>query len=289
MLVHTIWIQDPSGSRTFDIGEWLSLLSLLRNTDYNVVLHTNLVEGQAAYDPYKIVHDRFLVRHRNFEFVVNGVRLRPANISDMERIRILHAHGGIYSDLDIWWVKPLVLDPSVNMVAAFENPGYGTVTNAFLACPNGGWAPLLQLLNMMEGRIAALHARGIVDVTGNPAKGVSKHHTLLWKLTGEFLKERGAVIYEKSHFYKNGWRRIGRELMRLGVPLKPSTDVKALGTAKDRFSLVGSSGFHYFAELFTAEQVLQIPQIKELFVPVLEWGASWLNGAAPKGDRVLVL
>ena len=94
LTVHTIWIQDPSSGRTFGVGEWLSILSLLKNTEYRVLLHTNLVAGQSEYDPYRISHDRFLINQRTFDLTWHGVRMRPANLSDIERVRILYEHGG---------------------------------------------------------------------------------------------------------------------------------------------------------------------------------------------------
>jgi hypothetical protein len=166
---------------------------------------------------------------------------------------------------------------SANMVIAYENPAYKTVTNAFMCAPRGGWPPLLQLQRDMLGRIASLAARGIVDLTGNPTRGISAHHTLLWKLTGETMKEHGAVLIGKRHFYHNGWRRIGRTLRGLGVAFKPSVNPDQLGTTNDKVSLVDIDGIHHFAELFSAEQVLQIPVVAAAFNPVLEWGSVWLG------------
>jgi hypothetical protein len=81
----------------------------------------------------------------------------------------------------------------------------------------------------------------------------------------------------RAHFYKNGWRRIGRELRRLGVELKPTVDVSLLGNTNDRVSLEGVSGFHHFAELYSAEQVLRIPVVEAAFHPVLDWGHKFLG------------
>lgn len=276
-VVHTIWIQDPSSNRTFGIGEWLSVLSLLKNTPYRVLLHTNLQAGQSEYDPYRIQHERFLINYRNFDLTWHGVRMRAANLSDIERIRILHESGGIYADLDIWWMQPLPELPPNELIAAYENPSYRTVTNAFLAATTTNHPVLLELLRQMEARFISLNARGVADLTTNPANGLSPYHTLLWKLTGDIFKQNHASILPRVHLYKNGWRRIGRELRRLGVAMKPSVDLALLGNTNDRVSLGGVCGFHHFAELYSAEQVLRIPEIEAAFQPILDWGHQFLG------------
>lgn len=275
--VHTIWIQDPSSNRTFGIGEWLSILTLLKNTDYRVLLHTNLSAGHAEYDPYRIIDERFVIKQRNFNLTWHDVRMRAANLSDIERIRILHEEGGIYADLDIWWMGPIDLAATGYLVAAYENPSYKTVTNAFLASKEPGHPVLKELLRQMECRFISLQHIGMLDLTSNPATGLSRYHTLLWKLTGDIFKHNQASIMPRAHFYKNGWRRIGRELRRLGVELKPTVDVSLLGNTNDRVSLEGVSGFHHFAELYSAEQVLRIPVVEAAFQPVLDWGHKFLG------------
>ena len=276
-VVHTIWIQDASSDRTFGIGEWLSIVSLLKNTPYRVLLHTNLQPGHAEYDPYRIQHERFLINQRNYDLTWCGVRLRAANLSDIERIRILHENGGIYSDLDIWWSQPVELPTTHTLITAYENPSYKTVANAFIAAREIGHPVLAEILRQMEARVRLVANRGITDLTANPAEGLSPHHTLLWKLTGDIFKQNGAIILGKAPFYKNGWRRIGRELRRLGTEFKPAVIPSQLGNTNDRVTLAGISGFHYYAALFTPEQVLRIPTVADVFQPVLDWGHQWLG------------
>jgi hypothetical protein len=203
--------------------------------------------------------------------------MRPANLSDMERIRILHEEGGIYADLDIWWMEPIDLATTGYLVAAYENPSYKTVASAFLVAKEPGHPVLKELLRQMESRFVNLKSRGILDLTSNPPIGLSPHHTLLLKLTGDILKQNGASIMPRAHFYKNGWRRIGRELRRLNVPMDAVIDTTLLGNTNDHVTLTGTNGFHYYAGLFTAEQVLRIPVIAEMFQPVLDWGHQFLG------------
>ena len=275
MLVHTIWIQDPESARRFGLGEWLSIVSLLKNTSYRCVLHTNLEADPAnPYCPYRITHERFFINQRPYDMKICGVRARPANISDMERIRLLYTSGGMYADLDIWWLQDMDLSCTGPIVTAYENPSYKTVANAFIVAKEASWPPFLKLLDLMHGRFAALAARGITDLRGDPVSGLSKNHTLLWKLTGDFLKEQGASVLGRVHFYKNGWRRIGRELLRNGVPLNPVVDQELLGKTADTLSLEGIAGFHYYAGLFTAGQVLSVPKIRDAFQMTVDWGAA---------------
>lgn len=275
--VHTIWIQDPSSNRTFGIGEWLSILSLLKNTDYPVLLHTNLAPGQSDYDPYRINHPNFQINQRAFNLTWHGVRMRPANLSDIERIRILYEQGGIYADLDIWWLRPIDYGATGPIVTAYENPSYKTVATAFIVAREPCNPVFEEVLHQMEGRFVTLANRGMLDLTGNPPVGLSLHHTLLLKLTGDILKQNGASILGRVHFYKNGWRRVGRELRRLGVPMDTVIDTTLLGNTNDYVTLEGVNGFHYFAGLFTAEQVLRIPVIADAFQPILDWGHKFLG------------
>lgn len=280
MLVHTIWVQDPDSTRRFGLGEWLSIVSLLKNTSYRCVLHTNLeADPSNGYCPYKIQHERFFINQRPYDMTICGVRARPANISDMERIRLLYTSGGMYADLDIWWLQEIDLRCTGQIVTAYENPSYKTVANAFIVAKEASWAPFLKLLKLMEGRFAALAARGIMDLRGDPVTGLSKNHTLLWKLTGDFLKEYGVSVLGRVHFYKNGWRRIGRELLRHGVALNPVVDQDLLGKTADTVSLEGISGFHYYAGLFTADQVLSVPKVRDAFQSVMDWGrdSGWCS------------
>ena len=269
-----VWIQD---ARPFGIGEWCSVLSVLKNTGYSLVLHTNLSPGEAApYDPYNIHHDRFSIEQRVFQMEVEGVRARPANISDIERIRILYERGGIYSDTDIIWRKEIDLSGCGTIVTAYENPSYKTVANAFIAA-EPGWEPFKGLLAEMRGRFIALRARNITDITADPLFGLSKNHTLLWKLTGDFMKHNGATILGKKHFYKNGWRRIGREVVRRGVPLLPQLDPALLGTTADAVNLQDADGFHYYAALFQINQLLSIPCVAALIEPIIVFGQEFMG------------
>ena len=272
-LLHFVWIQGP-GPKTFGYGEFLSVVSALRNTTYQVTLHTNLSANSAnPYCPHRIAHPRFRIQPQDMPLTVHGVTARMANLSDIWRIRVLLEHGGIYSDTDILWLKDVSL-PEADFVAAYENQAYKTVANAFLAAVPG-YAPLAGLLEKFDGVFHALAAKGVTDLTVDPPAGLSKHHVLLWKTTGDFSKAHGALL-GKQAFYRNGWRRIGRCLRRGGVTLKPVVDQAALGSTNDRLQLRDLTGFHYYATLYDIEQLLELPDFRELLTPVLEAATTFL-------------
>ena len=279
--LHFIWIQGDSGKR-FDYGEYLSVVSALLNTTYEVYLHTNLIVAPSnPYDPHKITHSRFHIKHHYMPTEIHGVKARMANLSDIWRIKTLQEYGGIYSDLDIIWFKNLelgVIPPGPVFVSAFENPSYKTAANALLVA-EPGYAPFTGLLEEFDNIFRGLSARGITDLTVNPPAGLPKYHTLLWKVTGDFSKANASLMLGKHPFYKNGWRRIGRCLRRAGVTLKPIVDVDALGDTNDRLQLDGITGFHYYATLFDIEQLLELPDFREKAQPVVDYAATLLSSS----------
>jgi hypothetical protein len=272
-LLHFVWVQGD-GPKTFGYGEFLSVVSALQHTTYHVTLHTNLSATPSnPYCPYRIAHPRFRIQPQDMPLTVHGVKARMANLSDIWRIRVLFEHGGIYSDLDILWFKDVSL-PDAPFVAAYENPAYKTAANAFLASVPG-YPPLKGLLETFDGVFHALAAKGVTDLTVDPPTGLPKHHTLLWKTTGNFSKEHG-VLLGKQPFYRNGWRRIGRCLRRAGVPLKPVVTVEALGATNDRLQLDDITGFHYYATLYDIEQVMELPDFREKITPILDAATTFL-------------
>ena len=276
-ILHFVWIQGAT-SRYPGYGEYISVMSALKNTTYDIYYHTNLVTtGGAAYDPTKIVHPRFHLKQHFMPDVVQGVKCRLSLMSDIWRYKVLLEHGGIYSDLDIIWFKnlePGYIPPGPIFLTAYENPSYKTIASAFLAAePN--FTPIQGLLEQFENILRGLAARGITDITVEPPSGLSRYHTLLWKPSGEFCKEHASLILGKEAFCKNGWRRIGRCLRRAGVPLRPVVEVEALGDTNDRLQFNGITGFHYYATLFSIEQLLELPDFKEQLAPIVDSAATF--------------
>lgn len=279
-LLHFIWIQ---GDRPFGKGEWLSLMSALKNTRYQVRLHTDMTPADVKeYDPLSLRHSRYEVVRHLMSHEIHGVKARMANLSDIWRIKLLHEYGGIYSDLDIIWLREVEWGPfDYRLVTAYEVPSYKTVTNAFIAAAPGH-PRLEELLKMLDDVFVGLAAKGVTDLRTDPPRGLSKNHTLLWKTTGEFMKKHADHILPHRHFYKNGWRRIGRALRDLGVALNPQVDLgagsKSGGDWSAEINMSGITGFHYYAALYDYDQIAQLAPLKphlgwieeyaETFIPV---------------------
>ena len=199
-LLHFIWIQK----KCFGRQEYLCLASALKNTKYRVILHTNLLAGEAGkYCPYALVSDRFSIDYQSYSLVYRGVLLRAATLSDILRIKILQEQGGIYSDLDMLWFKPL---PTwvrwQKLVGIWQNQSYKILTNAIIISRQGyDFDPLLKSFDHI---IDSYRQKGILDLSGDSLK----EHLTLFKATGDFMKQRANFILKARFFMKNNWRKI---------------------------------------------------------------------------------
>lgn len=204
-LLHFIWIEQ---NRPFGRVEYLSLKSALKNTPYKIILHTNLQPGQAGpYDPYVLLSERFSIQHQTYSCVVKGVRVRPATLSDILRIQVLQEYGGIYSDLDVIWLKPFPIPlEDYTLVGTWDNQSYKILANGILASrKNYDFTPLLKTFDEIFDSLAK---KGITSIEGDTLK----EHITLYKATGNFFKEHADHILKKKWFLKNSWKNIWRFL-----------------------------------------------------------------------------
>jgi hypothetical protein len=259
MLLHFIWINK---TQPFAEGEYTSLLSALKNTTYDVRLHTNLKPGQAEHDPYTLLvsyPDRFQIIETIFEEEFEGVRPRLATISDIYRIRILKEHGGAYSDLDILWFKDFPEDlSSCSYAACWENPSYKTVQNAFLYMRKGQ-EEVDELLEEFSVVLKGMKERGKTDLTQSTH---IKDHMLLYHSTANFFKRHCSPM-SKKYLFKNGWRRVGRVVKAAGLPRRFMD--QDFGDTADKIDFKESCGFHYGNYLFPFSSIKQLPALKEFF------------------------
>lgn len=270
-LLHFIWINR--GGSGWGWEQAMSLGSALANTGYDVMLHTDIKPSDSvAYSPYDVSSERLTVIPTEFPERIHGVKMRPANISDWYRIKMLHEHGGLYSDLDILWFRevdfgvPTTTGRPMRLCCAYENPSYKTVANAFIAAVPGHPA-LAELLGLIDEKLARVAACSVDDLTWEPETGISKYHTLLWKLTGDHIKKHADLLFGRQQFYKNGWRRIGRQLRSSGVALGPRVDEKLLGATEDRFQLGGEAvGYHWYATLYPLADQMRCPVISSWLI-----------------------
>jgi len=285
-VIHFIWINK---TQDFDAGEYASVLSALMNTSYKVVLHTNLGphDLKSKYNPYKLLSSwrtRFKINQMKFEDTFEGVKARMANISDIYRILLLYKYGGMYSDLDMFWFKDLKLDDddsgkkrdhrassedgsdplrSHNYIVAWENPSYKTVQNAWMAMAKG-FKPAAKLLEDFRESFRKLAAKGRTDIS--TSKDL-KDHMLLYHPTSAFAKSESDLIIGKKYFFKNGWRRFGRAMTRLKLPMRFNN--RDYGSTKDDIQVDDVVGIHYGNYLYPYESVIRIPAIREKMADVL--------------------
>jgi hypothetical protein len=172
------------------------------NTAYDIILHTNLKEGQAGkYDPYKLKSKRFKIMHHEYSLDYNGIKLKEATLSDILRIEYLQKYGGIYSDTDLVWFKPLPLSLEKNkLIGNWENKSYKILTNNLIAAEKGyNFTPLLKEFDEI---LKGLREKGITNIS----EATLKNHMTLFYATGTFIKKHATDILERKYYMKNGWR-----------------------------------------------------------------------------------
>ena len=203
-LLHFIWIQK----KLFAYQEFLCLKSALKNTPYQIILHTNLQPGEAGpYCPYALQHPRFSIDYQPYSLGYKGIRVRPATLSDILRIQILQEHGGIYSDMDMLWLKPFPISlETPTLVSSWQNQSYKIITNWMIASEKG--FNFSSLLQEFDSIFDTLRKKKITSVDGDTLK----EHLTLFKATSKFLGTHSDVILKRSHFGKNTWKNIWRFL-----------------------------------------------------------------------------
>lgn len=130
--IHFIWIHagsSPSEQNLF------SIKTAVLNTTCKVVLHTD--------DPSIQDIPGVEIRRRSFPKEFNGIAWsnedkiegygkRVSHVSDIIRLEILHAEGGIYSDMDVIWLRNPYEFWDKKVVIGFTNKGYKILANAIL-------------------------------------------------------------------------------------------------------------------------------------------------------------
>ena len=203
-LLHFIWIKG----REFGYREFLCLKSALKNTPYQVVLHTNLEPGEAGlYCPFTLSHPRLTLSRHIFTLIYRGIDIRPATLSDILRIQILQEQGGIYSDMDMLWLKPFPIPlDTPHLVASWENQSYKIATNCILASEKG--FDFSSLLKEYDAIFDKLQEKRVQSINGDTLK----EHLTLFKATSKFLQTHADVLLKRAHFGKNTWKTIWKFL-----------------------------------------------------------------------------
>jgi hypothetical protein len=260
--LHYIWI----AKRDFNEGEFTSIKSAIENTSFDVYLHTNLKRNSVGskFNPYKIKHSRFHIVPTEFPEEIEGVKLRPANISDIFRIIIIHNSGGFYSDLDIILFKdfePSVFNHSL-VVNGIGTGVYHVPDNAFIGAEKGHPA-LKALSEELEEKLAKRAERGKTDMTEKDSD-----YFYTYYIMRDFLKKKADYIFPSIMLQPVPFRTLGRAVLRSGKELRNLLVMKKseLTSIKGRDTVKFTDeayGFNWFAGAFKWETIKGLPAVKD--------------------------
>ena len=188
-VIHCIWIsagEHPSQGQLFGIK------TALLNTTCHVVLHTD----DTTIDTIPGVE----IRKREFPKEINGVPFNPddkieyagdarrvSHVKDIVRLEILHKEGGIYSDLDVLWLRNPYEFWDKRVVIGFTNKGYKILANAVMMARAGE-----QALMVYRDWLVSIYPSKKYWVPANPYK--------LWK------DDPSVTMAEKYIFYPVSWK-----------------------------------------------------------------------------------
>lgn len=259
--LHYIWI----AKREFGEGEHTAIVSAIKNTSYEVYLHTNLKQTsiKSQWNPYKIKSGRFHIKYEDFPDEIEGVKLRPANISDVYRVMIVHNYGGFYSDLDIILFKDF--EPRIynySMIVNGVGLGvYHTPDNAFFGAEKGH-KRLKELANLLDDGLAKKAEKGITDMTEG-----SKNYFFTYILMTRFFKEYADYILPQKLLQPVPNRTLVRAVHRAGfnisiVAENISEILKVKGHDKIKFG-PETVGFNWWASAIKYSWLKSLPVVKE--------------------------
>jgi hypothetical protein len=131
-VIHFIWV---SLGETLNSLQEMGILSAVLNTNCKVILHT---------DDTSICLPGVETRYREFPTKINGVDFnkdenvnhvwgkRVSHLKDVVRLQILYEEGGIYSDIDVLWLRHPWRFLEEKVVIGFQNKSYHTLCNAVM-------------------------------------------------------------------------------------------------------------------------------------------------------------
>ncbi len=241
--MHFIWINR----RDFGEGEYTGIMSVLTNTTYKAMLHTDLKPGQikSAYDPYKLAkqNDRFeIVNVDSFPDTIEGVLLPVALVSDVYRVNILYKYGGMYSDLDILWFHDLPVTLSkMNCIGTYDLESYKHLTNSFMGCAKK-YKPFLEMSKLTTELLQHEAARGNKDMREGKT-----NYFRIYKLQCAIIKEHADYILPQRIINKNTHARIGRVIK-----------------GDDKLRLTDIYAFNWYNSMYKFSDVKKMPGLKEM-------------------------
>lgn len=133
-IIHFIWIS--AGEHPTE-DQLLGVRSAVLNTTCRVILHTD----DTSIKPIEGVE----IRKRKFPTEINGIPFNPddkiqydgqakrvSHLKDIIRLEILYDEGGIYSDLDVVWLRNPWEYWDKKVVIGFSNKSYKILANAII-------------------------------------------------------------------------------------------------------------------------------------------------------------
>jgi hypothetical protein len=188
-VIHFIWIsagEHPTEDQLFGVK------SAVLNTTCHIVLHTD--------DPTIKPIPGVEIRKREFPKTINGVPFNPddkieyegqarrvSHVKDIVRLEILHKEGGVYSDLDVVWLRNPWEYWDKKVVIGFTNKGYKILANAIMMAQPGHPA-LLQYRDWL----VSIYPAKKYWIPANPYK--------LWK------DDPDITMVDKYVFYPVAWK-----------------------------------------------------------------------------------
>jgi hypothetical protein len=219
-VLHFIWV--GRGNPLPDLYA-LTLKAAVKNTSLKVILHTDAADT--------VVCDGVELRVRTFDFTYNDHTFNPekdkmAHVVDIIRLGILYEEGGIYSDLDVIWLK---------------NPWHLLHHSCFIGFENKAYKRLCNAVMGAEPRHPAIEQYKTWTIENFPPKKY-------WLLANPYKlwKDRSDVMMlEKKEFFPLKWTD-SKQMMTLMLP------TVAQSTALHFYNTTGMTlGGEFFELLFS--------------------------------------
>ena len=202
LILHFIWIQR---TQAFGRLEYLSVVSALHNTSYQVILHTDATPSDSEYCPFKIQSTRFTIDSFPFPDSIQSIPAKPSALSDYYRLVFCSQSGGIYSDIDILWFKPLPENVlNTNLFSAWENQPYKVVNSAIFGCKKDyDFSELFKELHQSLEKLPSTRHKDL-------AENNNFNHVYLYKIVSRWLRDHSDLILKRVCFFKNTYYKINK-------------------------------------------------------------------------------
>lgn len=190
-VIHFIWLSCPNPPSSDNL---LGIQSALLNTNCKVVLHTNDktiqipgIEIREICIPEKINGVDFVPEENLKGYAGNGRRV--CHVVDILRLDILYREGGIYSDMDMIWLRNPTEFFEKKVVIGWNNKSYKVLVNSVIMSE-----PRQEAIQEYKNWLVSIYPPKNYWLPANPYK--------IWK-------DRGDVTFaEKYKFNPLKWDKV---------------------------------------------------------------------------------